>query len=568
LATCGIEWPKDTIIKEKPFVFSEQLSAPNPDPGISDAFDQVRKQEYSLACRRQKKQFCFIQIELITIKKQNTMKTTLSKWMKQLLVFGFAVMAGHGAQAFCSASTTVSLNGANLTYGASLNVPAGWHNYIYVDYGDGGAFSGYSYLGANTVYNSTHQYTMNGMHIISTYIEAYDPADTMNYCYVNVYDTVWVSSLPCSVNVGTINYSQNGMLGGYTFSTTVSASNTPAIYWVVIDSLNNTVYTQTGGTSMNFNFPQNGYYQVQCAAYVYDSTSVIGCADTSFLWLPVYNNPTGGCNLQVGLNINPNAGLSVNIQGTANAAYQYSYVLVDNNVFYNTSNVNYTFPGPGYYNVCFYAEDTTAASYCYDSVCVMYNATNTNPPPCNASFYMFQDSLNPTVWYAINNSNGSPAMTYMWDFGDGTISSQMYPTHVYSTPGNYIVCLTVSDPSGCTSTYCDSSAAFRLSTAALMGSISVLAPTGIKDNNHAVSEVKIFPNPMADLSSITFNSTVSSNGKLEVIGLLGNTVLSQEVNIIKGNNEFKMNMAGLANGAYYVKIVAGSEVLTTLKAVK
>jgi len=39
-----------------------------------------------------------------------------------------------------------------------------------------------------------------------------------------------------------------------------------------------------------------------------------------------------------------------------------------------------------------------------------------------------------------------------WDFGDGTTSIALNPTHTYSTAGNYTVTLTISDPSGCTAT--------------------------------------------------------------------------------------------------------------------
>ena len=39
---------------------------------------------------------------------------------------------------------------------------------------------------------------------------------------------------------------------------------------------------------------------------------------------------------------------------------------------------------------------------------------------------------------------GQP-LTYSWDFGDGTLSNQANPTHVYTQPGRYTVRLTVSD---------------------------------------------------------------------------------------------------------------------------
>jgi hypothetical protein len=38
--------------------------------------------------------------------------------------------------------------------------------------------------------------------------------------------------------------------------------------------------------------------------------------------------------------------------------------------------------------------------------------------------------------------------SWLWDFGDGNTSTQQNPTHTYSTPGNYLVCLTVFDLCG------------------------------------------------------------------------------------------------------------------------
>lgn len=52
----------------------------------------------------------------------------------------------------------------------------------------------------------------------------------------------------------------------------------------------------------------------------------------------------------------------------------------------------------------------------------------------------------------INTTNNSVnAVSYVWDFGDGTTSTLFQPSHVYSTVGiNYIVSLSVTDSLGCT----------------------------------------------------------------------------------------------------------------------
>ena len=51
-----------------------------------------------------------------------------------------------------------------------------------------------------------------------------------------------------------------------------------------------------------------------------------------------------------------------------------------------------------------------------------------------------------------NKSIGTGALSYIWDFGDGTTSNDANPSHVYTTPGNYNVSLIVSNGTGCTDT--------------------------------------------------------------------------------------------------------------------
>ncbi len=46
-----------------------------------------------------------------------------------------------------------------------------------------------------------------------------------------------------------------------------------------------------------------------------------------------------------------------------------------------------------------------------------------------------------------HDPDGDP-LTYAWDFGDGTTSDEANPTHTYAEPGEYSARLTVTDPSG------------------------------------------------------------------------------------------------------------------------
>ena len=51
----------------------------------------------------------------------------------------------------------------------------------------------------------------------------------------------------------------------------------------------------------------------------------------------------------------------------------------------------------------------------------------------------------------INNSTGPGTLSYAWDFGDGNISTEVSPSHVYNKKGTYSVKLTLSNKDGCVS---------------------------------------------------------------------------------------------------------------------
>ena len=80
------------------------------------------------------------------------------------------------------------------------------------------------------------------------------------------------------------------------------------------------------------------------------------------------------------------------------------------------------------------------------------------PNPCNARFAWGVNNLTQTVGFRpqlITNT-----ATYFWNFGDGTTSAAVTPSHQYAQPGTYWICLTVSRASAtgaiCTDTWCDS----------------------------------------------------------------------------------------------------------------
>ena len=78
--------------------------------------------------------------------------------------------------------------------------------------------------------------------------------------------------------------------------------------------------------------------------------------------------------------------------------------------------------------------------------------------PCQAAFIYFPSDpmgMMTGSFQFIDISTGNPT-EWLWDFGDGTQSTEQNPEHVFPDEGVYTVCLTVSDSTNyCTSTFCE-----------------------------------------------------------------------------------------------------------------
>ncbi len=168
---------------------------------------------------------------------------------------------------------------------------------------------------------------------------------------------------------------------------------------------------------------------------------------------------------------------------------------------------------------------------------------------CNASFVLFPDSTNSNTYYAFDQSIGS-GLNYLWDFGDGTTSTQQYPTHIYSTSGNYVVCLTVTN-SSCTSTSCDSNNVQRISSSALMKTLIAKprSQTGIKFIYKSIN-LSIFPNPANDFVSIDSDKELKA---IELFDITGKKIYSvSEIRAFK----YQISLSSFEPGTYFMQLYA------------
>lgn len=85
--------------------------------------------------------------------------------------------------------------------------------------------------------------------------------------------------------------------------------------------------------------------------------------------------------------------------------------------------------------------------------CTTSNVFTISDPQPIANFNIVPDSAD---GYSIVCFNSSYSAYSFWDFGDGNVSTQASPAHVYTAPGTYTVCLQAVEAGGCGDTVCQS----------------------------------------------------------------------------------------------------------------
>jgi hypothetical protein len=207
---------------------------------------------------------------------------------------------------------------------------------------------------------------------------------------------------------------------------------------------------------------------------------------------------------------------------------------------------------------------------------------DTAPEPCHANFYAIQaytdSTTNPgggmepipnEVWVWNLSTGGNGDAQYLWNFGDGTTSTDAYPTHEYDGPGPWDLCLTITT-GNCTDSYCDSVSVDEngiLNGMVIDGhpadqdqrtngfTLNVLqsAPTGMAETP-AIADLHLWPNPAQNELNLTFNNALSGAVSLTVIDPSGRRVISEDHNLTAGPNTLQLNTASLEPGLYVVRI--------------
>jgi len=214
----------------------------------------------------------------------------------------------------------------------------------------------------------------------------------------------------------------------------------------------------------------------------------------------------------------------------------------------------------------------------WNSACV---CVANEPAPCHANFYTIQAYTDSTtdpggsepipneVWVWNLSTGGNGDAQYLWNFGDGSSSTDAYPTHEYDGPGPWDLCLTITTGT-CTDSYCDSvsvdengilngmvieghPASQNQRTNGFTLNVQQPAATGIVEPT-AIADLRLFPNPAQNELNLIFNNALSGTVSVTVIDPSGRVVISEDHNLSTGSATLQLNTGSLEPGLYMVRI--------------
>jgi len=253
----------------------------------------------------------------------------------------------------------------------------------------------------------------------------------------------------------------------------------------------------------------------------------------------------------------PNGSVSFNSTSTGTAAGT-TYVWSFGSGLASSTNPspNYTYTSNGLKWPCLTITNTVTG--CNSTFCdsVFINSVNA---VCNPTivFNLTKDSTQVLTWNAYPSY---PVQTTgaTWNWGDGSTSTGLFPSHTYSAAGTYSICLTVSVSCGTvTAQYCHVANIFKSSQDMSMVTVNVKqkGATGLEDQANT-SSLMIFPNPSNGLFTFEISGALTNLANITITNMLGERVYTSTNNL----NETKtLELTHLPSGYYVLSLSTGGQ---------
>jgi|GEM_PF-1624618 len=320
----------------------------------------------------------------------------------------------------------------------------------------------------------------------------------------------------------------------YNFQANGSFSPTAVISWTFGDGGTGT------GTSVIHSYTAVGTYNVVVS--INDTASSCNNSFTDSVSIANINNCSATIN-----HINYDTLFTLSTVVTNGAGpYTYQWSCSSDSTFSNTTPdpfVSVPHNTPTTY--CVTVTDTTG---CAATACTTVVDSQVYYTPCQIYLAIYPDSTMPGWYYGVLYTSGATNLTYLWDFGDGTTSNLLYPTHTYASPGRYTICLTVSDSSGCSYTFCDSSFyAYKYGGGPMdhfqVGKVIALGVENISTANG----VAVYPNPTS--KELSIDASGQKIDRATIYDIHGQIVIDAS-----SPAQNKVDVSSIAPGIYFIEV--------------
>ncbi len=427
--------------------------------------------------------------------------------------------------ATCQASWHVdTILGQTVNFANTSISTSGFQTVLW-DFGDGSH---------STDFNPSYAYYLPGNYDVTLFIVTGDT------CYSTHTASIVVSPATCAAGYEVINYSRPLEIGWISWNTLPLNTSVVSTQWDFGD----------GGTATS-----NGYAaHIYAAAGHYNVCQTIqtntGCTSTYCDTLTIGN---GVCAAGFGWSWVTNCAYHFSDSSYAAAGVARYFWDFGDGTTSTSAQPIHMFPGNDNYTVCL---TITTNDSCQNTICREVICGNSGF--CSASYSYAADPSGNYTLLLTNESLGS-GLSYFWDFGDGGTSTQAYPTHVYNSAGTYRVCLLVTGPGGCTSSYCEDLAVlFRLGQPF---SIHVQTPpTGVSPEAGSEASLALYPNPAGDRVTLVLQLVKPAQAHVRVLDMQGRVVQAQALGLVSASTHTEaLDLSGLPQGLYFVEVMAGTQ---------
>ncbi len=318
---------------------------------------------------------------------------------------------------------------ADITFIDTTNVPAqSWR----WDFGDGSAEV------TTTVPTVSHSYPNIGNYNVR--LIKYDPASC------NVYDTA-IMPIRVRDDRATVGYTDlrlqpcEDLLYEFDNTSVAPAGKPFTAKSFVWDFGDGSPVDTTDDRTMRHQFANEGVYNVSLTLI---DTNYCNAPETVTRQLRVAENVVA----QFELPDSACAPFTAHINNTSRGGVTFLWTFGDDGSTSTDIYPVHTFTQPGTWTVTLHADDPNTCNRVHDTTMQIVIL----PPPVAAFSYQPTKPVENTPTTFTNESTG--AVSYWWDFGDGSTSTEVNPTYQYFKTGTYEVCLIASTRFGCQDTVC------------------------------------------------------------------------------------------------------------------